>query len=200
MMIETLKNTMIAKRAGIIARGPSILNLNTQHFDNIDVLIVLNKSILNIRNLNIDTKDKVIFYMAKDAEKPDRWYKPTCTICDYSCSKSYPIAPEILLVHEHESKMCFPDYPLRYTFDNIKFGMPFTHASICSSIHILSLIGIKNITFFCFDAMVNNDNRETIGTEIKHGTYSLKGHLQIKKEALECIKKCNIHSVHWVTP
>jgi hypothetical protein len=61
-------------------------------------------------------------------------------------------------------------------------------------------MGIKHITFFCFDAMVNGDIRETKGEVVSTGQYPLYGHLQIKKEAMECVDNCETLTIQWVIP
>lgn len=198
MIIDDIKNIMQDKTAAIVAHGPSILNLRYDHFNNIDVAIVLNSAIIMTRKLNLNIP---VFYMAKDAGKPDRRYFNTCSVCDFTCAKDRPIHPEILLVHEHESKLCFQDYKDRIVFNNSDFGLIYTRASLCSSIHICKLIGISKIKLFCFDAMVNGDTHEVVNDKIIDETYALYGHMQIKAEAMQCADNCGYtNSIEWIIP
>lgn len=198
MNIEILKNSMLGKSACIIAHGQSILNLQHKDLSGIDCVFVLNKAILATRILKVNIP---VFYMTKDAGKPDNKCKPTCLECDTNCSKIKPLFPEILLVHEHESVKCFPNYQPRFIFNNSDYGLYWMRASVCSATHIINMMGFTDIKYFCFDEMVNG-NTKTVndGRTIDNEKYAIRGHLQIKNELDECLINCNFEHVEWIIP
>lgn len=116
-IINDFKNKYKGQTAYIIGSGNSIKHLKKEHFNN-GIIIALNKTIEIIREI---APDIPVFSQQKDGNLNG---KRECPYPDcYNCPFMRNPSPYTLLVHEHESKMCFEDYKDRIVFDNIELGL-----------------------------------------------------------------------------
>jgi len=168
--IERLAGAFNGGSGAIVSHGPSALNLRQEHFDGVDVVITINAAIMAVRPLGLQVP---VFNMQKDAGegRMDKDFRPICKICDKGCKgKNEPVSPEILLIHKHESALCFPDFPDRAEFDNYRFGLDWSFPSIISAIHIMHLFGVSSLRMISFDGIIKNICGQTLNGKDMDGT------------------------------
>lgn len=150
MSIDDLKDKFIGKNIYIIGSGPSLNRLKKEHFKD-GVIIALNKSIGVIKNIEPDIP---VFSQQKDGNLNGKrkCTHPNCNNCPFTVDPT----PYTLLVHEHESKMCFEKHEERYVFDNKNLGLAITDFSALTAVKIGQLMGGTHFIFIGFDSINGN--------------------------------------------
>jgi len=162
---RSFKDKYKDESAWIIGKGPSLANLKASDIGDGPV-ITLNDSILTVEALDLPNP---IFSMQKDGgDRRKRPISNLCPDCDYSddcgdqCGAMNRPKKATLLLHEHESKYCFPDYPDRHVLDWKDFGLPGNVFSSILAIKTAQLMGCNKFNFISCDAHTNG-NCETYG-------------------------------------
>ncbi len=145
-------------------------------------MIGLNQAIIKLRGVKLPA-GCALFSMQKDCASYDRSTGTevpiVCEGCDETRCRTedpkktrfgtYPIEPEMLLLHRAESVNCFSKYPHRYIFDNAKFGIIWRMPSIISAIYVAKLLGAARLRLVSFDASTNGsveyvcDGKQCVG-------------------------------------
>ena len=177
--MKSLKGKHTGKTLWIVGKGPSLRYLSKEDIGD-GVVIAINQSIVTVESLGLDIP---VYSMQKDGGARKKTPpEALCPDCDYSGSGcddcGFMVRPKSapLLLHEHESKYCFPDYPERHVFDWRELGLPGNEFSLILAINIGQFMGCTSFKFISFDAHVNGCNSTyTPGhgiTEIGHALYS----------------------------
>ena len=118
MSITDLKDKHKDSICYIIGGGESLQYLTNDYFESNGIIIALNKTIQKIQELSPSIP---VYSQQKDGNLNGRraCNYPDCNNCEFMKNPS----PYTLLVHEHESRMCFENYKDRIVFDNIELGL-----------------------------------------------------------------------------
>ena len=118
--MNRLKNKHKGQNAWIIGKGPSLEFLKKTDIG-AGVVITINSAIKTIYDLDLNNKD--VYSMQKDGGQKKKYagHYVLCPDCEYSgagCADCSPnmieLKPETgLLLHDCESKFCWPDHPNR---------------------------------------------------------------------------------------
>lgn len=133
--MDSLKNIHPDSVISIIGKGPSLQYLSPGYLQSTPV-IALYEAIIPVEVMQINNP---IYSLQKDnvLTVPKR---------------------ATLLLHEHESKNCLPDYRPRIVFDNAQFGIPWNAFSQITAVKIAQWMGAKKIRFICFDSFTTGSN------------------------------------------
>ena len=144
--MNSLKNIHSGLPVYIIGKGPSLHNLEVSHIGD-GIIITINDAINKVEGLNLPN---IIYSMQKDGLQGK--------LIPHDC-KEHSIMPKrsILLVHKHESLLCYPDYSPRIVFDNLELGLKVNDFSALSAIKLAQLMGCTKFYFVSFDACNNQD-------------------------------------------
>ncbi|MHB8109759.1 MAG: hypothetical protein ACYDHW_06975 [Syntrophorhabdaceae bacterium] len=157
--METLKDTHKGETAWIIGKGPSLANLTKEDIGKGPV-IALNHAILSVEALGLDNP---IYSMQKDGgDKRTPSADNLIPDCNYSgnCNGCEPmIKPQnaTLLLHDLESKYCFPDYPKRHVLNLGKLGFPGNVYSLVMALRTAQYMGCTQFNFVSCDAHVSGN-------------------------------------------
>jgi len=197
-MLDDLKNKYPGQTITIVGKGCSLQYLKKEHFVPGPV-ITINEAILTVESLELANP---IYSMQKDGG--DRKKSSTNNLsadCDYSndcsseCRAMRRPKKATLLLHEMESKYCFPDYSDRYVFDLKELGLPGNECSIICAIQFGKFMGCNGFRFISFDAHVTGDTQIYVPGKqetVKKGDYES----QIPK-----IKQyVDGYNVEWIIP
>ena len=210
--IEEFTNAFKGGMGAIISHGPSELLLTKEHLSGVDVVITLNAAILKVRSLALDIP---VFTMQKDAgegrsdisQYETKRTTCTCLKCDEGCTgKQRPVLPETLLIHKHESHLCYPDYSKRVEFDHTRFNIMWSYPSIISAIYIMSLFGVEKVNYLCFDGIcgISHDDTEDGKTlhavEMKEEDRRRKREYDTIKALISASKKYRDMDAEWIIP
>jgi hypothetical protein len=133
--MDSLRNIHPDSVISIIGKGPSLQYLSPGYLQSTPV-IALYESIIAVEAMQINNP---IYSLQKD----DVLATPTRAT---------------LLLHEHESKRCLPDYKPRIVFDNAMFGLAWNAFSQITAVKIAQYMGAKKIRFVCFDSFTTGSN------------------------------------------
>jgi hypothetical protein len=157
-----LKNMHISEPVWIIGRGPSLQYLKKEDIGD-GVIIALNQSIIIIESLNLPNKT---YSMQKDGGTKKRVIEgilsPDCYYSGLFCSDCGDmVRPKsaTLLLHEHESKYCFPDYPDCYVLSLKELGLECNVFSFIFAIKTAQYMGCLDFNFVSFDVYTSGDNK-----------------------------------------
>lgn len=178
----------------IVGKGPSLQYLAKENFK-AGPIITVNDAIIQVEGLDLPNPT---FSMWKDGGNRRKYWgaktkykhpvlKPDCDYtpnCGKKCGNMVvPTRGATLLVHEHESLHCFPDYLPRHVFCFQKLGFLHNQFSLVIAIRIGKLMGCKSFRFVSFDVHVNGSYQVYIpGIGLRWGEYRshakrLKSHL-----------------------
>lgn len=160
--MERFRNIYKGQTVWIIGKGPSLQYLTKKDIG-LGPVITINQAIIKVEEFDLPNP---IYSMQKDGGdrrrhkdshplilKPDCDYTPDC---GDTCGNMYrPKQGATLLLHQHESLYCFPEYSPRYVFDWAKLGLRCNQFSLIIAIKIGILMGCKKFHFISFDAHVN---------------------------------------------
>jgi hypothetical protein len=176
----------------LIGKGPSLLNLSAADLRPGPV-IALNSAVLKVAELEIDNP---VYAMQKDGGNRSYCTQP----CGDRCGDMRRVPDHFaLLVHEHESRRCYPDQPQRYIFDNLALGLQVHDASVLSAIKIADLFGCTRLILLCFDAGVNGDCRHVEDGSLLR-THRHTPYLRYAQQARHLLETLPHLQATWVTP
>ena len=191
--MKELKDKHTGQTAWIVGKGPSLHYLTEEDIGE-GIVIALHEAIGKVNELNIPN---VVYSMQKDG---GRWkkYSPSELMpdCDYigDCDKCpgmvRPRDGVILLLHEMESKYCFPDFSPRIIFTWQELGLPHNSFSLNCAVPLAKYMGCDKVVLMCCDAHVNGDLREYVpgvGAK-KNQDLFYKAQAELIKPALANIK------------
>lgn len=158
--MESLKDRHKGQAVWIVGKGPSLANLKASDIGEGPV-ITLNQAILAVEPLGLPN---LVYSMQKDGgarRRPSNGEQNQCPDCDFSgqcgdtCGDMVRPKGAILLLHEHESKYCFPDYPKRHVLDWKAFGLSENVFSLILAVKLAQHMGCNKFNFISCDAHVN---------------------------------------------
>jgi len=161
--IKTLSEKYNGQTCWIVGKGPSLEFLTTEHVG-LGPVITINQAVLKIEELGIKNP---VYSMQKDGGeyrdgKATHELIPDCAFsgikCNNSCEGMVRPQKAVLLIHEHESKFCFPDYPRRIIFDCMDL-LGRNEFSLIMAIQISRIMGCDKIVFVSCDLHDNGDSR-----------------------------------------
>lgn len=162
--MERFKNFYGGQAIWIIGKGPSLQYLTKKDIGEGPV-ITISESIIKIEELGLSNpvfsmqkdggiRKKIPAHLSAAGLKPDCDYTPNC---GDRCGMMYrPKRGATLLVHQHESLYCFPDYSPRYVFDWVKLGLSHNEFSLVLAVKIGILMGCKRFYFVSFDSFISD--------------------------------------------
>ncbi len=159
--MELLKDKHKGQTAWIIGKGPSLQRLRKEDIGE-GVVIAINEAIMPVESLGLPNP---IYSMQKDGGNRRRPSKDNlCPDCDHSgqcgdvCGDMIrPTNGAILLLHEGESKYCFPDYPRRYVLNLKNFNLPGNIFSLTFALKTAQYMGCVKFRFVSCDAHALGD-------------------------------------------
>ena len=183
MSIIDLKDKHVEETIYVVGKGESIKNLSVDYFANGPV-IALNHAIIKVNDLKLSN---VVYSMQKDGNHGGRrkCKYPNCYNCKDFCVDP---SPAILLVHEHESKLCFENYKPRYVFDNTQLGLRPTDFSALTCIQLAKNMGCNKIIFLCFDAINGDYSRVNLENNTSKINLNYKTQINIQQNYLKDIE------------
>lgn len=197
--MNRLKDKHKGQTAWIIGKGASLQYLKKEDIGEGPV-ITINQAIVAVEKLDLPN---VVYSMQKNGGNK-RVYSADnlCPDCKHSgscgdvCGSMVRPKSAPLLLHEHESKYCFPDYAKRHIFDWQNLGLPGNRCSMVLAVTIAkNVMGCSRFCFVSFDAHANGDNNSYIpGTGIikKGSEYNIQiDEIKPFIEGLDC---------QWITP
>ena len=191
--ISQLTGAYNDKTGAIIGTGPSLHQIKREDFNGVDVIITINGAVKLIRNARGNIP---IYTMQKDACSYNKNLSEVvwCEKCDGACWKPEPIQPEILLIHFPESIGCWPEYPLRYAWNNADYGLPWHNPSFMACLKIMEIFGVAKIKIVSFDSC-------TTGS-IKHinSDKEDRGYIADVELIKDSVKNCTVKNIEWITP
>ena len=188
--INKLNGIYKGKTCQIVASGVSQMQLDRKYFDEDCPTIAINLSILRVELLGI----KNLFSMQKDGGD-----YTNCFHCGNRCGDMARPSYATMLVSEHESNGCMPDYESRYVFNAIELfdgKNPYgaREFSANCALKIGQLFGCDKFKLFCFDFHTKKDGRNLYGDTIGN---DLKAYFQQDLRMMELIRNDNLE-VEWV--
>lgn len=157
-----LKDRHTNEPVWIIGRGPSLQYLRKEDIGE-GVIIALNQSIIVIESLDLPNKT---YSMQKDGgtrkKVIDGILTPDCHYSGLFCSDCGDIVrPKnaTLLLHEHESKYCLPDYPDCYSLSLKTLGLDYNVFSFIFAIKTAQYMGCLEFNFVSFDVYTSGDKK-----------------------------------------
>lgn len=155
--IALLKKLHKGQTCYIIGSGNSILKLCSTDFKD-GFVIAINSSITFIESLNLSIP---VYSQFKDGNYPE----PQCTFL--TCKKCISGQPmpkrSTLLLHVYHTLNCFKDYEPKYYFDNYDYGLIDIDFSHKSAVRNAEFLGARNLIFYGFDSISNNDSSNISG-------------------------------------
>lgn len=133
--MDSLKNIHHGSIISIIGKGPSLQYLAPEHLQS-NPVIALYEAIIPVELMQLNNP---IYSLQKDdvLTVPKR---------------------ATLLLHEHESKNCLPNFNPRIVFNNDQFGIPWNAFSQITAVKIAQWMGANRIQFICFDSFTTGSN------------------------------------------
>ncbi len=170
--MEALKNKYHGQTCQIIGKGPSIHHLTAQWIAPHGPVITLNEAIERVEALNIrnDTYSMQKDGGARRHGKAQLVLTPDCEHrgeCGSRCGGMVRPKKAAMLLHEHESKYCFEDYPERYIFSWKALGLPGNEFSLLCAVQIAGQMGCSALRFICCDAHANGDGAPAYQTQVR---------------------------------
>jgi len=168
MMNSLLKNKYKNQTVWIIGKGPSIQYLKKENIGN-GPIIALNDAIKIIEKLDLSND---LYSLQKDGcekrkgrNNPKTWFTPDCDYSGEGCYINNELLTSVkkttsLLLHDLESKYCFPDHPLRFVFNLKEIRLPRNEFSQIFALKIAQYMGCNKFIFVSFDAQAIGDNRQ----------------------------------------
>jgi hypothetical protein len=121
--------------------------------------------------------------------------------CDYSgecgdvCGDMVRPRRASLLLHEHESKYCFPDYPDRHVFDWKEFDLPNNTFSLIMAVKVAQYMGCTSFKCVCCDVhAIGNYTRY----DLDSGRLDPRPGYLIQRHDMQCA--IDGLDVGWITP
>ncbi len=157
----TLKDKHKNQTVWIIGKGPSLQYLKKEDIGE-GVVIALNEATLAIEELDLPN---VTYSMQKDGGKGRKKSLdnliPDCDYPGAGCGECDRLRPKKagLLLHDLESKYCFPDYPERYVLNLQELGLSENVFSLIFALKVAQYMGCNKIKFVCCDIHANADPR-----------------------------------------
>ena len=160
--MESLRDRHKNETVWIIGKGPSLQYLKRDDIGQGPV-ITLNAAILAVEPICLPNP---IYSMQKDGgnrRKPSK--DNLCPDCDFTgeCGEACGgiVRPETatLLLHDLESKYCFPDYSPRHVLNLQELGLHGNAFSLIFAIKTAQYMGCNKFNFVSCDAHSKNDNR-----------------------------------------
>jgi hypothetical protein len=144
--MNSLKDIHLNQPVYIVGKGPSLHHLDRSMIGP-GVIITINDAINKIEELQLPN---VTYSMQKDGLRGQ--------LIPHDC-RQHTIMPKrsTLLVHKHESLLCYPDYTPRIVFDNLELGLRVHDFSALSAIRLAQLMGCNKFYFVSFDACTRKD-------------------------------------------
>lgn len=139
------------KTVWIIGKGPSLQFLKKEDIGE-GLVITLNEAILAVEPMNLPN---LIYSLQKDGGK----FK-NCTDnknCPERCGKMVRPKNATLILHDKESKYCYPNYPKRYVFSLADLNLGDNVFSFIFAIQLAKRMGIEKFNFVSFDAHTKED-------------------------------------------
>lgn len=166
---EGLKDKYRDQTAWIIGTGPSIQFLSTANIGEGPV-IALNQAITIVENIGAPND---IYSSQKDGgarrngrkAQPgsDVWFTPDCDYSGIECSNcigAHPLKPTTtLILHDLESKYCFPDHEKRFVFSFTELGLLKNEFSQIFTLKLAQYMGCDKFVFVSFDSQTVSDFR-----------------------------------------
>ena len=181
--MEKFKDIYKGQTIWIVGKGPSLQYLIKEDIGSGPV-ITINEAIVKVEEVGLSNP---VYSMQKDGGERRQYWRvldkfqhgmliPDCDYtpdCGDSCGKMRrPKQGATLLVHEHESLYCMPDYSPRYIFEWEEFGLRHNNISFIMAMEIGILMGCKKFCFVSFDVHVNGSFQAyTPGVGLKQGKY-----------------------------
>jgi hypothetical protein len=189
--IEALHNIYKGRPCYIIGSGPSLRYLENIHISLDGIIITLNHAIVKVEELGLAN---ITYSMQKDGGD-----KKQCPNCGDKCNGMIRPKKAPLLLHEHESKNCFEDYPVRYLFDAYKLGFDrWDMFSANCAIKIALLMGCIDIKLVSFDSHIKDYRTLLYNKDIIQYEYYMN-YLQQDIIMCELIKELKLE-IEWIYP
>jgi hypothetical protein len=194
--MDFLKNKHKGQQVWIIGKGPSLQYLRKEDIGD-GIVIALNQAIVPVESLGLPN---VVYSMQKDGGDRRHFREDNlCPDCDYSndcedkCGNMVRPKSAILLLHDVESKYCYPDYPERHVLNLEKLGLPANVFSLVFAIKTAQFMGCTKINLVSCDAHAGeNADMYVPGKgviEKEHSPYRFQADvLKYFIEGLECQK------------
>jgi len=158
--VEALKDKHRGQPVWIIGKGPSLANLKASDIGD-GVVIALNEAILAIEPLGLSNP---VYSMQKDGGKRKRPSPDNlCPDCDHSddcgsgCGDMVQPKNSALILHDLESKYCFPDYQERHVLNLQELGLPGNVFSLIFAVRTAQYMGCNQFNFVSCDAHANGN-------------------------------------------
>jgi len=194
-MINQLKNKHQNQTCQIIGKGPSLKYLTEQHIDD-GPIITINDAIISVQELNMLNK---VYSLQKDGGIKRRG-KTAGTLtadCDYRgqcgnhCGAMVRPKHAGLILHQHESRYCFEDYPERYVFSLQELDLKHNENSITCALMLAKYMGCDKVRLLCCDVHANGNMRR-----LKDG----KNYPEYKKQVSKLLPYLQDWDYEFVTP
>lgn len=198
--ITALRDAYAGQKCYIVGKGPSLLNLTTEHFGP-GPIITLNQALRKVESLRLPNP---LLSMQKDGSYPIVCGSP-CEDCTVMGPRDM-IVPEpgaALLVSKANSEWCFIDYQPRYVFDSEQdFGLDWYMPSALVALKLAELFGCTALTFVSMDACTTGDTRLVNDgvAELRADPRLADSYLDTAVRLRRMLKASPIRSVEWVTP
>jgi hypothetical protein len=161
----SLKDKHKGQTAWIIGKGPSLQYLKASDIGEGPV-IAINQAITAVESLELPNQ---VYSLQKDGgtrRRPSSFnLSPDCDHsgdCGDQCGNMIRPKGATLLLHDLESKYCFPDYPKRHVLNLQEMGLPLNIFSLVFALRAAKYMGCVRFNFVSCDAHAVGD----IGTYV----------------------------------
>ena len=159
-MLE-LKDKHCGETCYIIGKGNSIKKLSNDTIGE-GFIIALNQAIQVVEEVCYSNET---YSMQKDGASPNIRDHCPCVEGEITECPHDMVTPiySTLLLHEHESKFCLPNYEKKIIFDAEQLNLYMFTPSVVCAIELAKYMGAVSLKMIGFDSYTDDDNTNIIG-------------------------------------